>query len=252
MILEDPTHFEYRLEKGHNYSYNFFTIFEYIRDYPSAAVYEKIQKAEWTGTGFAIADGYIATNYHVTSGAKTIHVKGINGNMKESYKGYVVASDKEHDISIIKIVDKKFEDFGSIPYNINQSPIDVGDDIFVLGYPMTETMGEEIKLTKGIISAKSGYKGSDDMYQISAAVQPGNSGSPLFNSDGTIIGIINATHGNADNANYAIKISYLNSLVHSSNLGIEINKNNKIHARRLSKKVKKIKNYVYLIECSSR
>ncbi|MBR4454174.1 MAG: WG repeat-containing protein [Bacteroidales bacterium] len=252
MILEDPTHFEYRLEKGHNYSYNFFTIFEYIRDYPSAAVYEKIQKAEWTGTGFAIADGYIATNYHVTSGAKTIHVKGINGNMKESYKGYVVASDKEHDISIIKIVDKKFEDFGSIPYNINQSPIDVGDDIFVLGYPMTETMGEEIKLTKGIISAKSGYKGSDDMYQISAAVQPGNSGSPLFNSDGTIIGIINATHGNAENANYAIKISYLNSLVHSSNLGIEINKNNKIHARRLSKKVKKIKNYVYLIECSSR
>ncbi len=252
MILEDPTHFEYRLERGHNSFYNFFTIFEYIRDYPSTSICEKMQKAEWTGTGFAIANGYIATNYHVTSGTKNIRVKGINGNMKESYKGYVVASDKEHDISIIKIVDKKFENFGTIPYNINQDVTDVGDDIFVLGYPMTETMGEEIKLTKGIISAKSGYKGADDMYQISAAVQPGNSGSPLFNSDGTIIGIVNATHGDAENVNYAIKISYLNSLIHNSNLNIDINKHNKIHAKRLSKKVRKIKDYVYLIECSSK
>ena len=216
LVLEDPYQFEVTLRAGGNDWYNWYVQSEFIKDYPPESVYEQIQKAEWSGTGFAIADGYIATNYHVTNGAKTINIKGINGDMKESYKGYVVASDKENDISIIRIVDKDFESLGTIPYTIGKTNTEVGDEIFVLGYPMTETMGEEIKLTDGIISATSGYKGSEAMYQISAAVQPGNSGGPLFNSDGTVIGIVCAKHEDAENANYAIKVSYLYSLINSS------------------------------------
>ena len=252
ITLEDPTQFEFRLEQGHNVWNNFFVTYEFIRDYPPISEYEKVQKAEWSGTGFAIADGFIATNYHVTSGAKTIRIKGINGDMSESYKGFMVASDKEHDISIIKVVDKDFEGFGTIPYNIGKVTVDVGDDVFVLGYPMTATMGEEIKLTDGKISAASGYKGDESMYQISAAVQPGNSGGPVFNSDGTIIGIVCAKHADAENANYAIKVSYLYSLVAASNLGFDIAGKNQIHGHKLNKMVKEIKNYVYIIECSSK
>ena len=252
VILEDPFEFGFRLEQGHNNYYNFFISYEFVKDYPPISVYEQIQKAEWTGTGFAIADGYIATNYHVTNGAKTINIKGINGDMKESYKGYVVASDKENDISIIRIVDKDFESLGTIPYTIGKTNTEVGDEIFVLGYPMTETMGEEIKLTDGLISATTGYKGSETMYQISAAVQPGNSGGPLFNSDGAVIGIVCAKHEGAENANYAVKVSYLYNLINSSNLGIDILGNDKVKSKKLSKKVKKLRNYVYLIECSTR
>ena len=251
VILEDPYKFEVTLRQGGNNWYNWYVQCEFMKDYPSAAVYEQVQQAEWSGTGFAIADGFIVTNYHVTNGAKTIFIKGVNGEMKESYKGYVVASDREHDLAIIKIVDKKFEGFDDIPYCIGKSVPEVGEDVFVLGYPMTNTMGKDIKLTNGIISALSGFKGDQSMYQITAAVQPGNSGGPLFDNNGNVIGIINAKHTDAENANYAIKVTYLYSLVNSSGLGIKMSDNNKIKSKSLPKKVKQVKTFVYIIECSS-
>ena len=66
VTLEDPSQFEFRLEQGHNAWNNFFVTYEFIRDYPPISEYEKIQKAEWSGTGFAIADGYVVTNQFLT------------------------------------------------------------------------------------------------------------------------------------------------------------------------------------------
>jgi S1-C subfamily serine protease len=74
-------------------------------------------------------------------------------------------------------------------------------------------MGDEVKLTNGIISSKSGFQGDVTSYQITAPVQPGNSGGPLFDDKGNIIGIINAKHVGAENASYAIKASYLMNLI---------------------------------------
>ena len=252
VTIDDPYNFGFQLELESRGFYNFYVTYEFVKDYPLATDYEMVQRAEWSGTGFAIYDGYIATNYHVANGAKTIRVRGIDGDMKKSYKGFVVAKDKEHDIAIIRIADKDFDGFGEIPYAIGKAVVDVGDDIFVLGYPMTDTMGEEIKLTDGVISSSSGYKGNESMYQISAAVQPGNSGGPLFNEDGSVIGIVCAKHADAENANYAIKVSYLYSLINSAKLEIDISNNNHEKSKKLSEKVKKFKSHVYLIECSSR
>lgn len=252
VTIDDPYNFGFQLELKSRGFYNFYATYEFVKDYPLATDYEMVQRAEWSGTGFAIYDGYIATNYHVANGAKTIRVRGIDGDMKKSYKGFVVAKDKEHDLAIIRIADKDFDGFGEIPYAIGKAVVDVGDDIFVLGYPMTDTMGEEIKLTDGVISSSSGYKGNESMYQISAAVQPGNSGGPLFNEDGSVIGIVCAKHADAENANYAIKVSYLYSLINSAKLEIDISNNNHEKSKKLSEKVKKFKSHVYLIECSSR
>ena len=250
-VMEDPYAFEFQLEQSHNSNYNFYVNYTFTQDYPSSSVFEQVQQPEWTGTGFAIADGYVATNYHVTNGAKTIMVRGINGDMKEAYKGFVVASDREHDLAIIKIVDKEFDAFEIIPYCIGKSIPEVGDEVFVLGFPMTNTMGQEVKLTDGIISAASGFKGDQSMYQISAAVQPGNSGGPLFDNEGNVIGIVCAKHSDAENANYAIKVSYLYSLVNSSGLGIKMADGNKVKSKSLSQKVKQVKPFVYLVECYS-
>lgn len=250
-VLEDQYKFEFQLETSHNSNYNFYVNYTFTRDYPSESIFEQVQQPEWTGTGFAITDGFVATNYHVTNGAKTIKVRGVNGNLKESYKAYVIASDREQDLAIIKIVDKKFEGFDNIPYCIGKSIPEVGDEVFVLGYPMTNTMGQEVKLTDGIISAASGFKGDQSMYQISAAVQPGNSGGPLFDNEGNVIGIVCAKHADAENANYAIKVSYLYSLVNSSGLGIKMADGNKVKSKSLSQKVKQVKPFVYLIECYS-
>ena len=251
LTLEDPYNFKFRLEQSHNDNYNFFVTYEFTKDYPPVSEIEKVQQVEWTGSGFAIADGYIATNYHVTNGAKQISIRGINGDTNKSYKGKVVASDRDNDLAIIRIVDKDYEGMESIPYSLGKNMVDIGEDVFVLGYPIIEDMGKDIKVTEGIISASSGYKGNSMMYQISAPVQPGNSGGPLFNDKGSVIGVVCAKLEDAENVNYAVKISQLHALINSSDLGIKIT-NNTLKENKRSKIVKQVKDFVYLIECSSR
>ncbi|MCQ2312884.1 MAG: WG repeat-containing protein [Paludibacteraceae bacterium] len=250
--LEDPNSFSFRLETGRNNWYNFFVTYEFTRDYPSSSDCEQYQNPEWTGSGFAVADGYIVTNYHVTNGAKSIRIKGVKGDLEKSFKGVAIASDKEHDLSLIKIMDSSFDGLGDIPYTISHTDAEVGENIFVLGYPLTTTMGNEVKLTEGIINSSTGFKGDNSMYQISAAIQPGNSGGPLFNADGNVIGVVRAKHKDVENVNYAVKSSYLLDLLNTSGYDIEIANKNKLHNKKLSTQVKTIKNFVYIIECSSK
>ena len=154
-------------------------------------------------------------------------------------------------LAIIKIDDRGFVGFGNIPYSIKTTLADVGEDIFVLGYPMTTTMGEEIKLTTGVISSRTGFQGDVALYQISAPIQPGNSGGPLFDNYGNIIGIVNAKHNGAENVGYAIKASYLKNLLESTVSGNILPNNNIIKSQTLPTKVKSVKNFVYLIKCTN-
>jgi S1-C subfamily serine protease len=114
---------------------------------------------------------------------------------------------------------------------------------------MTQYMGQEIKLTNGIISSHSGYQGDISTYQITAPVQPGNSGGPLFDYNGNIVGIINAGIPSADNVGYAIKTSYLKNLVESSVKENIIPYRNSISTNTLANKVQSLKNFVFLIKC---
>jgi S1-C subfamily serine protease len=138
-----------------------------------------------------------------------------------------------------------------IPYSIKTSTTDVGENIFVLGYPLTSTMGEEIKLTTGVVSSKTGFQGDVSSYQISAPIQPGNSGGPLFDSNGNVIGIVSAKHKGAENVGYAIKASYLKNLMESVLSENILPQTNKIASYKLSNKVKSLTKYVYYITCSS-
>lgn len=229
--------------------------FKMIKQYPTRTWYEEITKktssiTAWSGTGFAIGNKYIVTNEHVTDGAKTIVVKGVNGNLSTGYTAIVAATDKNNDIAILKINDSKFSSMGTIPYNVPTIMAEVGEDIFVLGYPLTQTMGNEIKLTNGIISSRSGFQGDVALYQMTAPIQPGNSGGPMFDSKGNVIGIVVAHHAGAENAGYAIKTSYLKNLIESAGLNIVLPSGKNLSNLSLSEKVKRIKPFVYLIECS--
>lgn len=139
----------------------------------------------------------------------------------------------------------------NIPYSVKTTTSEVGEEVFVLGYPLTATMGDEIKLTTGVVSSKSGFQGDVSEYQISAPIQPGNSGGPLFDSKGNVIGIVSAKHVGAENVGYAIKTSYLRNLMESAITTNVLPQNNKISSLNLSGKVKAVKNYVYYINCSS-
>ena len=128
---------------------------------------------------------------------------------------------------------------------------DVAEDIFVLGYPMTSTMGDEIKYTTGVISSRTGFQGDVSQYQISAPVQPGNSGGPLFDSKGNVIGIVSAKHDGAENVGYAIKASYLKNLMESVLPTNILPTTNSVQTLSNSEKVKKIKTFVYLINANT-
>lgn len=223
----------------------------YLKLYPSATdkIQSNISSKLGSGTGFGISsNGIIVTNYHVIDGAKSVKVRGINSDFSKTYKAKVLVSDKNNDLAIIQIDDYGFTTLGPIPFTIKTSLSGVGENIFVLGYPLRATMGDEIKLTNGIVSSRTGFQGDITSYQISAPVQPGNSGGPLFDSQGNLIGIINAKHSGAENASYAVKTSYLTSLIELLPSPPRLQTVNSLTGKTLTQQVELAKKFVYIIE----
>lgn len=201
-----------------------------------------------SGTCFALSNnGYLATCYHVVEGATAIHIKGINGNFDKKYNAKVVSYDRNNDLAILKIDDTNFTTLGHIPYSISAKTTDVGENCYVLGYPLRADMGDEIKLTNGLISSKSGFQGDITSYQISAPSQPGNSGGPLFDKNGNLIGIVNAKLTIAESASYAVKSPYLKTLMSAIDDNIPPT-TNILSGKSLAEQVKEIKKFIYIIE----
>ncbi len=202
-----------------------------------------------SGTGFALSSsGLIATNYHVINEAERIQIRGISGDFTNTYRARVVLTDPETDLALLQIDDTKFKGLGQVPYLLKGQTADVGTDIFVLGYPMRATMGDEIKLTNGIISSKSGFQGDPTSYQISAPVQPGNSGGPLFDEQGNLIGIVNAKHEGAENVSYAVKSRHLLSLIEWMDIPPTLPTLSKVSGKPLTEQVKLLRTFTYIVE----
>ena len=227
----------------------------FIKMYPtqgsSSSSITNVEK--WSGTGWALGNGYLATNYHVIDGARTISINGVGGNLNMGYSAEVVATDKTNDIAVLKITDSRFKGFGTIPYAVSSRIADKGEGVFVLGYPMTQVLGNEVKYTAGEINSRTGFQGDVATYQISAPVTHGNSGGPMFDNRGNVIGIVNSGITDkeiAENVGYAIKISYLKILIESAGLNITLPQNNTIANLSKQEKIKKVEKFVYYIECS--
>lgn len=222
---------------------NFRKSFPLKRDFET--ILDEITKnAPSTGSGFAIGSNYVVTNFHVVEEAKSIRIRGVNGDFSTSFDAHVVKSDPSSDLAILQI------DFPlsitDIPYSLKSQLSEVGEDIYVLGYPLTASMGEEIKLTTGIISSQTGFQGSISQYQVSAPIQPGNSGSPLLDKNGYLIGVVSSKHLDTENVSYVVKSTYLRNLL---DLLPDFNSpTNTLKGASLSDQVKKVKKYVYLIE----
>lgn len=223
----------------------------YVKMFPTATDNFSNSPSEvaGSGTGYAISsNGYIVTNHHVTNGASSIKVRGVKGDFSKAYNAKIIIDDKNNDLSIIKIDDQSFTSLGTIPYIIANRSSDVGSSIFVLGYPLRATMGDEVKLTNGIISSKSGFQGDVTSYQITSPVQPGNSGGPLFDDNGNIIGIVNAKHVGAENVSYAIKSAYLMNLIDLMPNPPKLQTISLVSGKPLTEQVKVLKKFTYIIE----
>ena len=202
----------------------------------------------WTGTGFSISNNMIATNFHVIDKSKSIYIT--NEFLKDTIPATIIATDERKDIAIISIAN------GIIPnprYSIIMEPQKTGTDIFVLGYPLTSTMGNEIKATSGIISSQSGYKGDETLYQISAPIQPGNSGGPVFDLKGNVVGIVCAHHTHAENVGYAIKTSHLKTLLDSCHIPLTQQETRwDCGNKELPELVEQSKTHIFHIICSNK
>lgn len=209
----------------------------------------RTQQIKSTGSGLILSsNGIVVTNYHVINDAGKIEISVKDNNTIATYSAKLLCGDKANDLALLIIEDDKFKGFEPIPYAISSNIRDVGTSVFTMGYPMANFMGEEVKITDGIISSKTGYEGDIVTYQISAPIQPGNSGGPLFDKHGNLVGITNAGIMEANNVGYAIKTSYLCNLIDSAPILIKIPTKNTIAELSLPEQIKCLSKFVAYIK----
>ncbi|WP_410221270.1 serine protease [Pedobacter sp.] len=205
----------------------------------------KTPVARFGGTGFAVsANGYIATNYHVISGADSVYVQNNKGI---SYKVNAIYTDSQNDIAILKITDKSFN-LPGLPYAIRRGLSGIGEPVFTLGFPK-----DDIVLGDGYVSSKTGINGDTLAYQVAIPVNPGNSGGPLLDNNGNIVGIINGKENKTDGATFAVKSKYimeaLNAIPQDSlNRKVAYGKKSQLQGLKRNKQVEKMQDYVFMIK----
>ncbi|BBO09378.1 serine protease [Bradyrhizobium sp. TM102] len=154
---------------------------------PSPPAGSKVARAK-TGTGFVVsANGHIVTNHHVIDGC----VGDIKGNLtgEVSMVLRVVSSDASNDLALLQAPSTTtFKDFA----RIRDRSIRSGDSVIVIGFPFHGLLSSDFTVTTGIASSLSGMRNDTRFLQISAPVQPGNSGGPLFDTTGQIVGVVTA------------------------------------------------------------
>ncbi|GAB4402718.1 MAG: hypothetical protein OHK0053_26880 [Microscillaceae bacterium] len=160
---------------------------------------------QYGATAFVLtSSGYLVTNYHVVKDADSIYVESERQNDRLHFKVQVVYSDPAKDLAILKIVDDDFIGFAELPYTLRTEEANLGESVFTLAYPRQEMVYGE-----GSISAQSGYLGDTLTYQISIPVNPGNSGGPLLDAQGNLIGIVSGKHLEMEGAAFAVKAKHL-------------------------------------------
>lgn len=201
-----------------------------------------------SGSGFFISEnGLFITNAHVVEDGTRIEVKTIAGTKHAT----VLRVDKDKDLALLKIQDVK----GTItPLTISTNAVSLGMQVFTIGYPMVDVQGSRPKFTDGKISSLAGIRDDPDCMQISVPVQPGNSGGPLADVNGDIVGVIVArlnditimeTVGTVpQNVNYAVKGTTLNRFLSE-------NKNLVQNAKLTSSAKRSPEDAIHLVENAS-
>ena len=237
----------------------------FIKNYPSTneKSFVDINKdnSQTAGTGFIISEtGLIVTNWHVVENSNSIEI--FLPQINKTFNATTIIKDSKNDVAILKLSDFSFSKIfnNPIPYPISPSNnVKQGNKVFTLGFPLGNLLGQTSKLSDGIINSLYGIQDDPRLMQISNPIQPGNSGGPLFNASGEIIGIVVATlnaryfYENADiipqNVNFAVKSDYLLNLSSMLPEDKEITqRTNKLKGLSLDKQVELISPFVVSIK----
>ena len=167
-----------------------------------------VANAASSGTGFAVGNGNsVLTNFHVVDGCKSVRIANVG-------TGQIKILDRRNDIAVIQ-PDRPIT--GPLRFR-SADQLKPGEEIIVIGFPLKGLLSSAPTVTTGIVSSLAGLRDDRTRFQISAPVQPGNSGGPVVAADGSVVGVVTATEAIVaflqvtgalpQNINWAVKAEY--------------------------------------------
>jgi serine protease Do len=196
-----------------------------------------VAPANYSGTGFAISnDGYFVTNYHVTEGADSVYIQNKEG---QYFKAHLITFDEKSDVAILKVQHKNFRFAkGEVPYTFAPNKKTLGAKVFTLGYPQ-----DEIVYNEGYISSKNGFLGDSMQYRLEIPAVPGQSGAPVVDNSGNVIGIITGKESESSGTTYAVSTKAIHRLISNSGLDLKLPRTNKLGRLSREQQVEKLEFY---------
>ena len=205
-------------------------------------------ESKFRATGFIIdaTNNFIITNAHVVREAKNQLI--VENNKGEQFTAKAVYVNLKNDLAVVKIIDKDFKKLPAFPYSIRKSNAELGEQVYMLGYPK-----QEIVYGEGYVSAKNGYQLDTIYCQLSTSANQGNSGSPVINKKGELLGIITSMETNAEGVVFAIKSANIHRAVEEVKKlegyeSIKITTSGSLKGNDRESQIKKVQDYVFMIK----
>jgi S1-C subfamily serine protease len=206
--------------------------------------------SSFSGSGFAVDPQHVLTNFHVIDGARTVEV----ASDKLTAPAEIVFSDPRNDIALLRVdrnlaVAARFRD---------PAEVHLGEDIMVLGFPLQGLLGSGPQATAGNVSALCGIGNDTTVVQFSAPIASGNSGGPIIDQSGLVVGIVHASlnvdriregGSNAENINFGVKGALVRAFL--GTVGIEPQLGAAGAARGRADIVREARSYIYRIKCEA-
>lgn len=204
-----------------------------------------------SGSGFFVsADGHVLTNDHVAGDCGKIGVRALGS---PEMSAALLGRDKANDLALLKL-DGRYKSFAAF----RATPMGVGEKVYAFGFPLTGLLSSEGNASEGLVSALSGLDSDSRHLQISAPVQPGNSGGPVYDSAGAVVGVVvsklnasmvmRTTGDIPQNVNFAIKQNVATTFLES--LGVRVSKSSVTKAQDAVSIFSKARRETVFVRCS--
>jgi S1-C subfamily serine protease len=201
------------------------------------------------GSAFLIdGSGYLVTNAHVVEDATFAVISNDDG---KEFKAKVAFKDINRDLAILKIEDEDYSQVKNLPYSFRKNNLDLGEEVYTLGYPNFPR--NEVVYNIGYLSGETGYNGDSLSFQIQMNANHGNSGGPVLNKNGEVVGVLSTKQLKADGVTFAIKSKNIYKIVDEikkkdQDVRIKINNTNSLKGDNRVHQIKNVKDYVYMVK----
>lgn len=197
-----------------------------------------------SGTGFFVGPNLFVTNAHVVGSWRKVQVYPLE---ETAISGIVVHVDEDHDLAVVLLDGYQTDNWLSLS---ESQAVKLSSQVFTIGFPNPDIQGVEPKYTDGKVSSLSGIADDPRFYQVTIPVQPGNSGGPLVDHEGQVVGVVSARLGDIatfrdtgalpQNVNYAVKIEYLLPMLRELGIVLPTSKHEEDYVEKARRSVARV------------